>query len=63
MMLEFLCASGKKGNVSFKLDKDRQPWTWVMGEHKDDKSIDQILEEEEQEKARVLAQKEAEEKQ
>jgi len=45
--------------VKFKLGTDGEPWTWVMGEHPDDKSIEQILEEEAREKARKLAQKEA----
>ena len=40
---------------------DGNEWVWVMGEHKDDKSIEQILEEEAQEKARLAAEREAEE--
>ena len=50
---------GKKGEVRFLLDRDRQPWTWVMGEHKDDKPIEVILEEEAQNKAQKLAEEEA----
>ena len=34
---------------------------WIMGEHKNDKSLEQILEEEAQERARLLAESEAEE--
>ncbi|XP_071952551.1 SH2 domain-containing protein 4B-like [Antedon mediterranea] len=54
--------SGKKNgrNVNFKLDIGGNPWVWVMGEHKDDKSIEQILEEESLEVARKEAHKEAE---
>lgn len=40
------------------LDAEGDPWTWVMGEHSDDKSIEQILEEEAREAARQLAEKE-----
>lgn len=43
------------------LGTNGEPWVWVMGEHPDDKSIDQILEEEAREKARRQAEKEAEE--
>ncbi|XP_022199791.1 SH2 domain-containing protein 4A [Nilaparvata lugens] len=46
--------------VQFLMGADGNPWTWVMGEHKDDKSIDQILEEEAREAARTQAEKEAE---
>ncbi|KAK9505639.1 hypothetical protein O3M35_009642 [Rhynocoris fuscipes] len=46
-------------HVDFLLDAEGEPWTWVMGEHKDDKSIEQILEEEAREAARILAEKEA----
>ncbi|CAF0750671.1 unnamed protein product [Didymodactylos carnosus] len=31
--------------VKFKLGSDGNEWVWVMGEHKDDKTIEQILEE------------------
>ena len=40
---------------------DGNEWVWVMGEHKDDKTIEQILEEESQAKALVAAEREAEE--
>lgn len=50
-----------KKSVSFMQGADGEPWVWVMGEHADDKSIEQILKEEAMEKARKLAEKEAEE--
>ncbi|KAL1123284.1 hypothetical protein AAG570_002370 [Ranatra chinensis] len=37
---------------------DGEPWVWVMGEHEDDKTIEQILEDEAREAARLQAQKE-----
>lgn len=40
---------------------DGNDWVWVMGEHKDDKSVEEILEEEAQRKALEQAQREAEE--
>ena len=40
--------TGRDGNV----------WVWVMGEHPDDKSIEQILDQESKEKARRLAENE-----
>ena len=46
--------------VSFMNGADGNPWTWVMGEHPDDKSIEQILEDEAMEKAQILAEQEAE---
>ncbi|KAF6213423.1 hypothetical protein GE061_011142 [Apolygus lucorum] len=48
-----------KKRVEFLLDAQGGPWTWVMGEHPDDKSIDTIMEEETREAARRLAEKEA----
>lgn len=51
----------RKTKVTFLKGSDGEPWTWVMGEHPDDKSIEQILEEEAREKARKLAEKEAKE--
>lgn len=42
------------------LDVNGDPWTWVMGEHKDDKTIEQIIEEEAREAARVQAEHETE---
>lgn len=49
-----------KKQVSFRQGLDGEPWVWVMGEHKDDKSIEEILREEAIEKARQLAEKETE---
>lgn len=49
-----------KKNVSFLRGADGEPWVWVMGEHKDDKSIEEILKEEAIEKARKIAEREAE---
>lgn len=43
------------------LDASGEPWTWIMGEHKDDKTIEQIIEEEAREAARVQAEHETEE--
>lgn len=51
---------GKK-SVSFLKGCDGEPWVWVMGEHKNDKTIEEILKEEAIEKARKIAEKEAEE--
>jgi len=41
------------------LGADENPWVWVMGEHENDKSIEEILEEEVRAKAREKAEKEA----
>lgn len=51
----------RKAKVKFLMGLDGEPWTWVMGEHPDDKSIEQILEDEAREKARKIAEKEAQE--
>lgn len=50
---------GKK-KVQWMLDANGEPWTWVMGEHKDDKTIEQIIEVEAREAARVQAEQETE---
>jgi SH2 domain-containing protein 4A len=42
------------------MDANGNPWTWVMGEHKDDKTIEQIIEEEARESARLQAEQETE---
>lgn len=53
--------SDRKTKVAFLEGLDGKPWTWVMGEHPEDKSIELILEEEAREKARKIAEKEAQE--
>lgn len=50
-----------KKTVKFLNGVDGKPWVWVMGEHENDKSIEDILREEAIEKARKMAEKEAEE--
>lgn len=49
-----------KKQVDFLMGSDGEPWVWVMGEHPDDLSIEEILEQEAREKARRQAEKEAE---
>ncbi|KAH6944879.1 hypothetical protein HPB50_005915 [Hyalomma asiaticum] len=53
--------SSKPGSkrVDFLLGSDGKPWTWVMGEHPEDPSIEEILEKETKEKARIQAAQEA----
>ena len=46
-------------SVNFLLGEDQNPWVWVMGDHPDDKSVDELLEEEVRAKARQKAEKEA----
>nr|CAI5828107.1 unnamed protein product [Callosobruchus analis] len=53
--------NAKKKNVSFMQGQDGEPWVWVMGEHEDDQTIEEILRQEAIERARQLAQKETEE--
>lgn len=53
--------TGNRKTVGFLKGIDGEPWVWVMGEHEDDKSIEQILQEEAIEKARNMAKKETEE--
>ena len=57
----FLVSISGGKHIGFLLGADKKEWVWVMGEHKADKSIELILEEEAQEKARLLAEQEAEE--
>lgn len=45
--------------VQFMNGSNGEPWVWVMGEHPDDPSIEQILEREAREKARKQAELEA----
>lgn len=52
--------SGPKKKVQFLIASNGEPWVWVMGEHPDDKSIEEILEEEAKEAARKQAEKETE---
>lgn len=47
--------------VSFLQGRDGNEWVWVMGEHKNDKTIEQMLEEEAIQKAERQAEKELEE--
>lgn len=47
--------------VKFLLGADGEPWTWVMGDHPSDRTIEQILEDEAREKARKLAEQETQE--
>ena len=58
MHLKFNITGGR--HVGFLQGSDGREWVWIMGEHKDDKSLEQILEEEAQENARLLAEREAE---
>uniref|UniRef100_K1QVL8 SH2 domain-containing protein 4A n=1 Tax=Magallana gigas TaxID=29159 RepID=K1QVL8_MAGGI len=53
----------KKGrmNVDFLLGKNGKEWVWVMGEQKNDKSIDEMIELEIQESALKEAEREIEE--
>nr|CAD7569745.1 unnamed protein product [Timema californicum] len=50
----------ERGNkqVEFLLSSNGDPWVWVMGEHPDDRTIEEILEQEAREKARKQAEKE-----
>ncbi|KAL7847133.1 hypothetical protein SRHO_G00221130 [Serrasalmus rhombeus] len=50
-----------KKSVSWLKSSDSDVWVWVMGEHPDDKSYDQICDEIMVERAALQAQKEAEE--
>lgn len=40
------------------MGRDGEVWVWVMGEHKDDKPIEKIIEDEAIQKAREIAEKE-----
>lgn len=50
-----------KKSVTFLKGVDGEPWVWVMGEHENDKTIEEILAEEAMDKARKLAEKETKE--
>lgn len=43
-----------KKTVNFLMGVNGEPWVWVMGEHADDKSVEEILVDEAREKARKL---------
>ena len=47
--------------MDFLVGRDGREWVWVMGEHKNDKSIEEMIEIEIQERALKLAEKEIEE--
>lgn len=47
-------------SVEFLKGCDGELWVWIMGEHEDDKSIEEILRDEAIEKARKMAEKETE---
>lgn len=51
----------RKALVTFQLGEDGEPWVWVMGEHTNDRSIDDILAEEVQLRAREMAEIETKE--
>lgn len=53
----FLCYVGKQ--VKFLEGADKKEWVWVMGEHKNDKTIEEILEQESVIKANKEAENEA----
>lgn len=55
--LNYFCAG--RVSVSFLHGADGNPWTWVMGEHPDDKSLDEILEAEAHSTADTLAKRKA----
>ena len=45
--------------MNFLLGADNNVWVWVMGEHRTDKTIEDILQEELKQKAELEAEKEA----
>lgn len=53
--------STKKKHVQFLKDANGEPWVWIMGEHPEDKSIEEILAEEAKQKALKLAELETKE--
>ena len=53
--------TGRRCRVSFLEDREGQPWTWVMGEHPDDKTVEQMIDDETKEIARQQAELETDE--
>lgn len=53
--------SSNKRSVSFRTGNDGEVWVWVMGEHPDDKTIEEILADEAKREARELAEIETKE--
>lgn len=51
-------ANRKGNNVKFLEDGDLKPWTWVMGEHQDDLSIEELIEAENIRRAKLLVEQE-----
>lgn len=51
----------KKRRVQFRHDENDEPWVWVMGEHPDDRTIEEILADEAKQTARQLAEIETKE--
>ena len=45
--------------MDFLKGRDGSEWVWVMGDHRDDKTIDQMLEKDTHEMATKLAEAEA----
>ena len=60
MILKILHYSGGKKKVQFKCGSDGNDYVWVMGDHKNDKSVEQIMEEEAIAKSLKDAEKEME---
>ncbi len=54
-------ADSNKRSVSFRTGEDGDVWVWVMGEHPDDKTIEEILADEAKREARELAEIETKE--
>lgn len=54
-------SSAMKRHVQFRNGEDGEPWVWIMGEHADDRTIDEILADEAKQKARQLAEIETKE--
>ena len=59
MLVQFPLGISQK-HIDFLLGADNNVWVWVMGEHKHDRTIEQIMEEESKRKAEEEAEKETE---